>query len=211
VEHVIEEVSWLVRTFAPKRVVFRDPVFAFQRERIVDLCERLVSSGLSMQWECESRPEHFDAELLKMMHRAGCRWVKIGLETTNTEVLADLGRVPTSAAGEHYLQKASQVVQSCRQLGLGCRLFVMTGLPGQSTMSAGDTAKWVSSVRPTALNIKRLEAYPGTIESEASPDVDEQTALLQEAQTGILAAQRPRGFVGRVESRLRSLCHRLLR
>jgi radical SAM superfamily enzyme YgiQ (UPF0313 family) len=211
IDRVVEEITWVVNTFAPQRVVFRDPVFAYQRERVVELCERFLRSGLSLRWECESRPEHFDAELLTLMRRAGCNCVKIGLETTDPKVLADLHRVESPEQGEEYLQKTAQVVETCRQIGLGCRLFVMTGLPGQDSKAARHTASWASSVHPGALNVKRLEPYPGTIESQVPTDVEEQTAILLDAQAGILAAQRPRGFVSRARSQLRLLRKRLLR
>ena len=211
IDRVVEEVAWLVRTFSPQRVVFRDPVFAYQRGRVADLCERLITSGVTPRWECESRPEHFDTELLKLMHRAGCSWVKIGLETTDSKVLADLRRVESPERGEEYLQKTAQVVETCRQIGLGCRLFVMSGLPGQNSDTARHTASWVSSAHPAALNIKRLEPYPGTIESHIATDIEEQTATLLDAQAAIIAAQRPRGLVGRARSQLRMLRKRLIR
>lgn len=211
VDRVMEEVTWLAKGFAPERLVFRDPVFAYQRERVVDLCERLLRSGLSLRWECESRPEHFDAELLALMHRAGCTWVKVGLETTDPRVLADLHRIDSPEQGEEYLRRAAELIETCRQIGLGCRLFVMSGLHGQDSVSARHTANWVASTHPTALNVKELEPYPGTAESTEPNDTEQQTAILLSARAAILAAQRPRRFAGKIRAWLRLLRARLVR
>ena len=211
IDRVVEEVAWLVNSLAPQRVVFRDPVFAHERQRVVELCERLIRLRLPLRWECESRPEHFDFELLRLMHRAGCAWVKIGLETTDTRVLADLQRIGSPGQAEQNLHQAAQVVESCRQIGLGCRLFVMSGLPGQDGAAARHTASWVSSLRPTALNVKQVEPYPGTVASALPADAEEQTTVLLAAQADILSGQLPQGFVSRVRSWLRPLRQRLFR
>lgn len=211
VERVLEEVAWLTRCFAPQRLVFRDPVFAYRRERVVEFCERLLSAGLSLHWECESRPEHFDTGLLELMHRAGCTWVKVGLETTDPRALADLRRIDSPEQGEEYLHRAAELVETCKRIGLGCRLFVMSGLPCQNSVTARQTANWVTAVRPTALNVKELEPYPGTLVSAKPDDTEEQTAILLASQADILAGQRPRGFAGRARSWLRQLRKRLVR
>jgi len=211
IDSVVDEVAWLAHTFAPERVVFRDPVFAYQRERVVGFCERLIHSRISLRWECESRPEHFDAELLQLMQRAGCTWVKIGLETTDPTVLAGLQRIGSLGQAGDYLRHAAQVVESCQRLGLGCRLFVLSGLPGQDSAAARHTADWVSAVRPTALNVKALELYPGTLEASAPADTEQQMAILLAAGAEIMAAQRPRGLISRARSWLRQLRRRMAR
>jgi radical SAM superfamily enzyme YgiQ (UPF0313 family) len=161
VESILAELAWLSERFQPARLVFRDPVFARDRGRVAAICEGLLSRGLELHWECESRPEHFDPELLRLMRQAGCTWIKIGLETTDKQLLQDLGRVASADEAAAYLQHTAKVVQTCTQIGLQCRLFVMAGLPGQDLSMAQQTQGFVQRVGPTALSVKAFEAYPG--------------------------------------------------
>jgi radical SAM superfamily enzyme YgiQ (UPF0313 family) len=189
VENVLSELEYIERRFRPARLVFRDPVFAHQRQRVVELCTGMLKRNLSLRWECESRPEHFDPELLRLVQRAGCQWVKIGLETTDKDVLQRLRRVPTAGEAESYLQHAADVARVCNEIGLGCRLFVMAGLPGQSTAMAESTGRFVEQVHPTALNVKLYEKYPGTdlpllLDGQ---DYQAEMQVLTQAQKALLA------------------------
>jgi radical SAM superfamily enzyme YgiQ (UPF0313 family) len=191
VENVLAELAWVGERFRPARLVFRDPVFAHSRERVVEICEGMLNRGLHLRWECESRPEHFDADLLRLMQRAGCQWVKIGLETTDEALLQDLRRVASAQQAVEYLHHVADVVRICGQIRLQCRLFVMAGLPGQDVAMAHSTRRFVERLNPTALNVKLCERYPGTaVQALAGGDDAAQMEVLQQAQVTV-ASRRP--------------------
>ena len=181
---VVAELSWLVERYAPRRVVFRDPVFARDRQRVLDICaeirERLeLGAGSRFTWECESRPEHFDADLLRQMKEAGCGWIKIGLETTGEEVLRRMNRLCPDETREGYVAQTAEVVRACRKAGIRCRVFAMVGLPGQGDSVVADTLVQLRRMSPTALGVKALEHYPGARwEQEISP-ADEESVQRQ--------------------------------
>jgi anaerobic magnesium-protoporphyrin IX monomethyl ester cyclase len=206
VENVLSELEYVETHFHPARLIFRDPVFARSRQRVVDLCTGMQKHKLTLRWECESRPEHFDPELLRLMHRAGCQWVKIGLETTDKDVLQRIRRVPSAEEAQAYLQRVADVVRACNEIGLGCRLFVMAGLPGQNTAMAESTGRFIEQVRPSAVNVKLCDKYPGTGLPASSGEQDHQTQMqiLQRAQKAILSdgtspsvLSRGRSWLGR--------------
>jgi anaerobic magnesium-protoporphyrin IX monomethyl ester cyclase len=191
VENVLAELAWVGERFRPARLVFRDPVFAHSRQRVVEICEGMLSRGVRLRWECESRPEHFDVDLLRLMLHAGCQWVKIGLETTDEALLQDLKRVASAEQAVEYLHHVSDVVRICGQIGLNCRLFVMAGLPGQDVAMAHSTRRFVEQLNPTALNVKLCERYPGiALQALAGADHRAQMEVLQQAQM-TLASRRP--------------------
>jgi len=163
---VVAELGWMMDRFAPWRVVFRDPVFARDRQRVLDICAGIrqrpeLGAGSRFSWECESRPEHFDAELLRQMKSAGCGWIKIGLETTGGEVLRRMNRLRSDETGEGYVAQTAEVVRACREVGMRCRVFAMAGLPGQGDSVVADTLVQLRRMSPTALGVKALEHYPG--------------------------------------------------
>jgi radical SAM superfamily enzyme YgiQ (UPF0313 family) len=203
VPNILAELKQLQARFQPPRVVFRDPVFAHQRERVVELCTAMLDAGLSLNWECESRPEHLDHELLRLMQRAGCQWVKIGLETTDATLLQQLNRVRSTEQAEQYLQHSAEVVHTCREIGLRCRLFVMAGLPGQDAAKTRHTQRWVERIRPDAINAKLCEPYPGTgLSGPAEGAHADQMAILRQAQQAVQSRpsllQRSKGWLRRI-------------
>ncbi len=192
---VADEMGWLAAQFRPPRLIFRDPVFARERERVVALCRALREARFAVPWECESRPEHFDAPLLRAMKEAGCRVIKLGLETADAELLVALRRVPDEPAAQRYLAHTRDVVREARSIGLTVRLFVMIGLPGQKEEAVRKTARFAQTVKPNALHVMIFSAYPGLslVETEkVSADVSAQRAILDDVAQE-LARQRPAG------------------
>ncbi len=190
IANVLAELAWLNERFHPARLVFRDPVFAHDRERVVELCTGMLNCGLALRWECESRPEHFDVGLLQLMQRAGCQWVKLGLETTDAGLLMRLRRIGSLEQAESYLQHVSKIVRTCAEIGLRCRLFVMAGLPGQDVAMAQRTRQFVEQLRPAALNVKVCERYPGLgLEIVDEGDSEAQMEVLRQAQMTVQARQ----------------------
>ena len=160
-EGVVDELAWLTERFHPPRVVFRDPVFAWDPERVHAICEGILRRGIRASWECESRPEHFDVEMLGLMRRAGCEGIKIGVETVSETLLHRLRRLDQEQEAKDYQAHVAELVRTSQELGLRCRLFVMLGLPGEADADLQATADWLAAVEPAALNIKPLELYPG--------------------------------------------------
>jgi len=138
------------------------------------------------------------------MQRAGCQWVKIGLETTDPTLLSQLKRVQSAVQAERYLKHTAEVVSNCRQIGLRCRLFVMAGLPGQEVAMAEDTRRIVERMGPDALNVKLCEPYPGTgLPSAFEGDHASQMAILCRAQQKVQGnrpswLQRGKGWLKRI-------------
>ena len=211
---VVAELRWLADQYAPGRVVFRDPVFAYDRQRVLDICAGIrehpeMEAGRRFTWECESRPEHFDAQMLREMGETGCGWIKIGLETTDGEVLRRTNRLRPGETRDSYVAHTAEVVRVCREVGISCRVFVMLGLPGQGDSAVADTLARLRPMSPTALGVKALEHYPGARwEGEISP-VDKELVRHQMIPFLRLKEELEQGAVPPRRNRLVSLLSRM--
>ncbi len=208
VESMLAELIWLSEAFHPGRLIFRDPVFAHDRERVVAICEGMLRRNLRLHWECESRPEHFDAELLRLMQRAGCRCVKIGLETTDAALLQKIRRVASLEEAGAYLDHVVAIVRTCKEIELLCRLFVMAGLPGQDVPMAQHTRNFIEQLNPTAVSVKVFERYPGIeLDADKGGDYGVQMAILHEAQATVETHARVPNLFVRGKRWLRRVWH----
>jgi len=158
----VDELEELARRFRPARLMFRDSVFAHDRRRVEGICEEILARRLSVSWECESRPEHFDAALLRLMRRAGCATIKVGLESAWPARLVALGRLESLPAADAYLARLREVAATCRQIGLRLHLFSMAGWPNATPEEARAGERFVGEIMPAHLTVKAAEAYPGT-------------------------------------------------
>jgi anaerobic magnesium-protoporphyrin IX monomethyl ester cyclase len=194
-DRVIHELRDIVRSHHPRRVIVRDPAFSYDASRLERICRRIIGDrilrpGKRLLWECESRPEYLERRLLRLMSLAGCVGIKIGLETTDPDLLYGLGRLPTRNRTARYLARVASLARDCARLGIAYRVFAMVGLPGQTLRSVQETAGFVQALRPSALSAKVFKEYPGlALPSGASlpspGEVEEQEGVLSEAQQAI--------------------------
>ncbi len=177
-----QEFTYLVERYRPARIMFRDPVFAHERNRVLALCTELRHLEHATPWECESRPEHFDHRLLVALRDAGCDTIKIGLESADPEVLVRIGRVGDRNQATAYLEQVASVVGECRQIGLLCRVFVMVGLPYQTDESPSRTAAFLRRIEPPRLHTMPFRWYPGIALPQAVlPEAAAEAAFLRAA------------------------------
>ncbi len=85
--YVLGLVKYVVERFGVREVWFVEDTFALNRQRVVDICEGILSSGLDIVWSCMTNIHVMDRELVRLMRRAGCWQVQLGLESGNDEVL----------------------------------------------------------------------------------------------------------------------------
>jgi radical SAM superfamily enzyme YgiQ (UPF0313 family) len=171
------ELAYLARRFQAQRVAFWDPVFAHDRNRVLALCSELRHRQLGLAWECESRPEHFDGRLLRAIQAAGCTAISLGLESADPELLVAIGRVENQQEARAYLDHIGEVVESCRQLGLICRVYAMVGLPGQTRGSVELTAAMLQQLRLDRVYVRPYEWHPGIRLPQVVPAAVEDWAI----------------------------------
>ncbi len=168
-EEVAEELLWLRETFHKPRHIFRDPVFAANREWVLSFCRTLRTKGdPPPPWEIEDRPEHLTPDVLTEMAAAGCTQVKLGLEVLNPELLIRWGRVPNEGAARAYEQAAADVIDACRRLGILCKTFIVIGV-GESEADLVRTEAFIRQHKPHYVSAKRFVLYPGVQPVEVSP------------------------------------------
>src|SRR5436190_21151197 len=68
VANILDELSYLEDTRGRLHIVFRDPLFTQERDRVRELCDGIRSRELSHTFECETRLDRLDPELLDAMH-----------------------------------------------------------------------------------------------------------------------------------------------
>jgi len=77
-------------------------------------------------------------------------------------LLWGLNRLLPGWTASRYRAHVAELVATCRRLGLNCRVFVMTGLPGETQAALEATLAFLQAIRAPAVSVKRYRPYPGT-------------------------------------------------
>ncbi|MCB9897147.1 MAG: radical SAM protein [Planctomycetes bacterium] len=156
-QNVFAELKEIVEAHGVTNVVFRDPLFAYDRERVLELSAMLEQSGLGLRWQCETAIKTMDDELLAAMARAGCVSVSFGIESGNAELQKKYSRGKIKSR-EH----AREVIDACRRHGIATRGFFMIGFPEETPEMAQETMDLAVYLNPDTVQFTAVTPYPDT-------------------------------------------------
>jgi radical SAM superfamily enzyme YgiQ (UPF0313 family) len=97
-----------------------------------------------------------DADLLRLAHRAGCCGLFIGIETTNAENLAAMGKQFNQSG--RYAQQLAAI----RRAGIGIVAGIIVGMDGDDAGVFERTLRFLEQVRIDAIQLNILTPLPGT-------------------------------------------------
>lgn len=154
-ERLVEEVVYATRHLGVQNAYFMDLEFTRDRDRVLDLCERLIALGSPLRWCCQTRVDIVDTHLLDTMKRAGCVLVHYGVESGSEQVMADLDKGIN-------LEQVVHAVNLTRSQGLRTACFFMLGFPGETEDDFRATIKLSHRLDPTYATFHVAVPYPGT-------------------------------------------------
>ena len=156
VTNILDELSYLADSRGSLHIVFRDPLFSQDRDRALELCDGIRSRQLTHTFECETRLDRLDGELLRAMHAAGLRAMSFGVESVAPSTLKKVGRRPIPEPHQR------DVLQRCRELGIVTAAFYVIGFAEDTWESIGATIDYAIDLGSTVAQFKILTPYPGT-------------------------------------------------
>jgi anaerobic magnesium-protoporphyrin IX monomethyl ester cyclase len=156
VTNILDELSYLDDLRGPVHVVFRDPLFSQDRDRVIALCDGIRARRLVHTFECETRLDRLDEELLAIMQAAGLRAMSFGVEAVSAATLKQVGRRPIP----HGHQRA--MLARCRELGIVTAAFYVLGFLDDTRDSISATIDYSVALGSTIAQFKLLTPYPGT-------------------------------------------------
>jgi anaerobic magnesium-protoporphyrin IX monomethyl ester cyclase len=156
-QNVFEELRHIRQVLGVRNVVFRDPLFASNRERVLELCALLAEADLDLRWQCETAIKTLDEELLAAMARGGCVSVSFGVESGNEELQKKYSRGKIKTHGH-----ARTVVDAARRHGIATRAFFMLGFPEETPEMARQTMDLAVYLNPDTVQFTAVTPYPDT-------------------------------------------------
>lgn len=154
-ETMVEEIRFLRDHFGLIYFSVRDDTFTADRRRVIDFCRKLLSERIYILWNCQSRVNAVDAELLGWMKRAGCECIQLGIESGSQRMLDLLGK----RINQEQVRSAARMV---RDVGINLSIYLIAGIPGESEADIEETCRLVADLRPSGGHVSPLVYYPGT-------------------------------------------------
>ena len=156
IQNIVDEIERLCDQVSRPYVIFRDPLFTEQRDRVVELCEEIQRRDLTLTFEAETRLDRLDVELLEILYRAGFRAMSFGVESLDPATLKKSGRRPIPQSHQR------EIMTRCRELGIVTAAFYVLGFLQDDWNSIAATIDYATDLGSTFAQFKMLTPYPGT-------------------------------------------------
>jgi radical SAM superfamily enzyme YgiQ (UPF0313 family) len=90
VENIMSEILLLYHKYKIREFIFADDSFTANRKHCIEICNEIIRNNLKITWTAELRADSFDDELAQIMFDAGCRFIQIGAESGDDNILREV-------------------------------------------------------------------------------------------------------------------------
>lgn len=150
--HAIEQIGMLQRQYGATFLIFSDSLLNGNQRRLIEFAEQLMKRSTKISWSGFMRAD-MDAQTARLLARAGCNDVFVGIESFSDETLGLMNKRRTTAQNV-------QAVEAFLGAGIGVTAGIVPGFPGDTRES------FIASV----IVLKELQdKYPGLLEIHTEP------------------------------------------
>ena len=155
-ENIIKEIKYLKKKFNIKGLLFRDPLFTYDKERAKKIAELIIRENIKIEWACETHFDYLDKELIDILYSSGLRGINVGIESSNQEILKKATRKSAS------IEKQNEIVDYCHKKGIRIAAFYILGLPDDTEESILKTIEYAKKLNTIVAQFFISTPFPGT-------------------------------------------------
>lgn len=153
-EQVIRDIDYFYSKGA-NGIYFSDELFIPHREKRTALCEMLIERGYDLTWGCQMRLGVLNEDDVKLMYKAGCRWILFGIESGNPERIKTIKK-------NIDLSIAKETIAWCENAGMTVQASFIIGFPEETEEELRETVRFAKSLNSSIINMNILTPLPNS-------------------------------------------------
>ncbi len=148
---VAAELRILKDTYKPDNIWFVDDVFTISHNWIKSFHEEVIKQDAIIPFECITRAERLNNEILQLLKEAGCFRIWIGAESGSQKIIDAMDR-------RVDVNVVKEAIKKTNLTGMESGTFIMVGYPGEDEDDINETINYLKAANPTHFTI--TVAYP---------------------------------------------------
>ena len=158
-EDIVREMRDIHDRFDTRFFSFDDDTFTLNEKHVRRICELIMADGMheipGFRWTCNTRPERLNLDLLRLMRKAGCAAVAIGIESGNDGILKRIKKSYTS----DDVRKAAAIIKEAGMVLAG--QFII-GFPFETEEEMWDTVRLAEDIEAESVKVSVATPLPRT-------------------------------------------------
>ncbi|HYP20740.1 MAG TPA: radical SAM protein [Chloroflexia bacterium] len=123
-ENVVSELELIIERYRPDQLWYADDVLTIHRSWTLKFAALLKQRGIKLPFECISRADRLDAEVIAALSEMGCSRLWIGSESGSQRVLDAMDR-------KTRVEDVQRKTHMLREAGVETGMFIMMGYEGE--------------------------------------------------------------------------------
>lgn len=150
-ENVCDELELIQKEYNPDTLWFVDDVFTISHKWLNEFNETLKQRNLKIKFECITRADRMNEEVIKLLKDAGCFRVWIGAESGSQKVIDLMDR-------RVDIDQVREMIKLAQKYKIQAGTFIMLGYPGETEDDIEETIRHLKESNPEYFTI--TVAYP---------------------------------------------------
>ena len=155
VDYVIREIRYLYDNYHIDGVYFSDECWYISKRYMREFCRRLDEEDIHIYWGCELRCGMYNREDFEYMYAHGLRWVMLGLETGDPEMLKTIKKGIT-------VEQIRKSVSVCKAVGVTTMVTFIVGYPEETPAQLQNTLDLLYEIKATISACNIFTPIPNT-------------------------------------------------
>lgn len=152
---VVAEMRYCREQYNIGEIKFYDDTFTIDRQRVIDICDLIISEGLNIGWDIRARVDNMTPHMLDKLQEAGCYRIHYGVETGSPRIQKRLRK-------DLDLQQVGEVFKQTREKGIEVLGYFMIGCPDETAEDVKMTLDLLHNLPMDYAHISIFTPYPGT-------------------------------------------------
>lgn len=150
-KNVALELKEIKEKYNPDSIWFVDDVFTVSHKWLSEMADELDKHDIHIPFECISRADRMNTEVIKILKRMGCFRIWIGAESGSQRIIDAMDRRVS-------VDKVREMIIEARKEGIEAGTFIMIGYPGETEEDIKETIHHLKVSNPDHFTI--TVAYP---------------------------------------------------
>jgi radical SAM superfamily enzyme YgiQ (UPF0313 family) len=154
-DNVVEEIELMMDKYGCRHFRFLDDNAIIDKKRFQELAPKLHDLDIRFRGSISS--VLVNPEYCELLYYAGCREVGIGFESADDNILKIVNKAGKATTNMH-----ADAVKMIQKAGMKAKIYIITGLPGETDESIEAVKKFIKDVKPDKWICLLFTPYPGT-------------------------------------------------
>ena len=135
---------------------FSDDTFILKKDRVIQICKKIMERGLNIEWVAISHVNYVDEEILSWMRKAGCIQISYGVESGSEKIRNVILKKKIKT---DQIKKAFSLTT---RYGIMARAYFIYGSPNENWSTIQETIDLIHEIKPLSVIFYILDIFPGT-------------------------------------------------